>query len=100
MKKTTTQENKMPKTEAKTSRKRQLTGVVVSDKMKDTIVVKVSNYEKITKYQKFVLRSKKYKAHDKGNTVKIGDQVTIEECRPLSKDKRFTLIGLVNPTTK
>lgn len=82
----------------KTSKKRQLTGVVVSDKMTDTIVVKVSTYKKISKYQKFILRSKKYKAHDKGNTKKIGETVTIEECRPISKDKHFTVIA--SPATK
>ncbi len=68
-----------------------LSGVVVSDKMKDTIVVKVERFVKNAKYQKFVKISKRYKAHDAGNTKKVGEKVKIVECRPLSKDKHFTL---------
>ena len=71
--------------------KRQFTGIVVSDKMKDTIVVKVERFVKNAKYQKFVKISKRYKADDKGNTKKVGDKVVIVECRPLSKDKHFTV---------
>lgn len=81
------------KTETTTqSKKRVLGGVVVSDKMKDTIVVLVERYVKLPKYNKYVTRTKKYKAHDAGNTKKIGDKVQIEECRPISKDKRFTVV--------
>ncbi len=69
-----------------------LSGVVVSDKMKDTIVVLVERYVKHPKYQKFINRRKKFKAHDAGNTRKIGDQVTIRETRPISKDKHFELV--------
>ena len=68
-----------------------LSGVVVSDKMKDTIVVKVERFVKNAKYQKFVKISKRYKAHDAGNTKKVGEHVDIVECRPLSKDKHFSL---------
>ncbi len=75
------------------SKKRKLEGTVVSDKMKDTCVVIVNRYIKIPKYEKFILRSKKYKADDKGNTKKIGDKATIEECRPISKDKHFRVIA-------
>lgn len=75
-----------------TSKKRILEGTVTSDKMKDTIVVKVDRYVKMSKYEKFVTISKKYKAHDAGNTKKIGDKVQIIECAPISKDKRFTLV--------
>ncbi|MES2059741.1 MAG: 30S ribosomal protein S17, partial [Patescibacteria group bacterium] len=71
----------------KTTKGKQLTGTVVSDKMKDTCVVTVDRYIKVPKYEKFIMRSKKYKADDKGNTKKIGDKATIEECRPISKDK-------------
>ncbi|MEI7777632.1 MAG: 30S ribosomal protein S17 [bacterium] len=74
------------------SKKHIFSGVVVSDKMKDTVVVLVHNYEKHPKYQKFMKVSKKYKAHDAGNTLKIGDNATIEECRPISKDKHFQVI--------
>lgn len=75
-----------------TTNKKVLEGVVTSDKMTDTIVVKVDRYVKMSKYQKFVTISKKYKAHDAGNTKKIGDTVQIIECAPISKDKRFTLV--------
>lgn len=74
------------------SKKRILAGVVVSDKMKDTIVVSVDRYVKVAKYNKYVTRSKKFKAHDAGNTKKIGDKVEIQECAPISKDKHFTLL--------
>lgn len=80
------------KKEATTTKKRILDGVVTSDKMTDTIVVKVDRYVKMSKYQKFVTISKKYKAHDAGNTKKIGDKVQIMETAPISKDKRFTLV--------
>ncbi len=74
---------------------RTLAGVVVSDKMKDTIVVMVSRFTKHPKYEKFIQTRKKHKAHDAGNTAKIGDRVTIYECKPISKDKRFTLTSIV-----
>ena len=70
---------------------KRLSGIVVSDKMKDTIVVKVERFIKNAKYQKFIKSSKKYKAHDVGNTKIIGDKVEIVECRPLSKDKHFKI---------
>ncbi len=75
------------------SKKRVLAGVVVSDKMKDTVTVAVERYVKVPKYNKYVTRTKKYKAHNPGNTKKIGEKATIEECRPISKDKRFTVIA-------
>lgn len=83
----------MKKTEATQTKKRKLTGVVVSDKMKDTCVVLVERFVKIPKYEKFIQRSKRYKVDDKGNTKKVGDKVTIEECRPISKDKHFKVIA-------
>ena len=69
-----------------------LTGVVVSDKMKDTVVVRVDRYVKHPKYQKYFTRSRKFKADDPGNTKKIGEKVTIIACRPISKDKRFKIV--------
>ena len=74
-----------------TTHPKRISGVVVSDKMKDTVVVKVERFVKNRKYQKFVKVSKRYKAHDVGNTKKVGDEVVIVECRPLSKDKHFTI---------
>lgn len=75
------------------SKRRILTGTVVSDKMKDTITVNVARYVKLPKYEKYVTITKKFKAHDAGNTKKIGEKVSIEECRPISKDKRFRVIA-------
>ena len=74
------------------SKKRVLSGVVVSDKMKDTIVVKTERFVKHSKYKKYFKVSTKYKAHDVGNTKRIGEKVSIEECAPISKDKHFTVI--------
>ena len=76
----------------KTTKPKILTGTVVSNKMKDTIVVSVERYEKHPKYGKFIKRRKKFKAHDVGNTAGIGDKVQIIETRPVSKDKHFRLI--------
>lgn len=69
-----------------------LRGVVVSNKMTDTCVVQVQRYFKHAQYGKFIKRHKKYKAHDAGNTAKVGDKVEIVPCAPISKDKRFTLV--------
>lgn len=82
----------MTKTKTEKSKKRVLEGVVVSDKMKDTCVILVERFIKIPKYQKYIKRSKKYKADDKGNTKKIGDKAVIEECAPISKDKHFKIV--------
>ncbi len=79
--------NKTKQTKAKI-----FSGVVVSDKMKDTAVVLVERYQKHPKYQKFIKRSKKSKVHDIGNTVKVGDKVRIVETKPISKDKHFKLL--------
>ncbi len=78
-------------TEVKGARKR-ISGKVVSDKMKDTIVVLVSRYVKHPKYGKYISYSKKFKVHDPGNTKKLGEIVEIEECRPISKTKHFKVI--------
>ncbi|KGA98307.1 30S ribosomal protein S17 [Alkalihalobacillus alcalophilus ATCC 27647 = CGMCC 1.3604] len=70
-------------------------GRVVSDKMDKTITVLVETYKKDRLYGKRVKYSKKFKAHDEDNKAKIGDIVKIMETRPLSKDKRFRLIEIV-----
>ena len=69
-----------------------LSGTVVSNKMKDTVVVLVERFVKHPKYQKFIRRSKKFKVHDAGNTAGIGDKVQIIETRPISKDKHFKIL--------
>ena len=68
------------------SRKTQV-GVVVSDKMDKTVVVRIDRLVKHPVYNKYIKRSAKYKAHDGENSCKIGDRVLIVETRPLSKDK-------------
>lgn len=69
-----------------------LSGVVVSTAMQKTIVVKVTRFVKHPKYHKYQTITKKYKAHDEDGVAKVGDMVKIKETRPLSKDKRFTLV--------
>ncbi|MBA9087346.1 30S ribosomal protein S17 [compost metagenome] len=70
-------------------------GKVVSDKMDKTIVVAVETYKKHDLYHKRIKYTKKFKAHDENNTAKIGDIVKIAETRPLSKDKRWRLVEVV-----
>jgi len=70
-----------------------LKGIVTSDKMDKTIVVKVSRFVEHKKYGKRIKIAKKYKAHDENNSKKIGDPVEIEETRPISKDKKFKVIS-------
>ncbi|GMU74001.1 MAG: hypothetical protein AMXMBFR44_2000 [Candidatus Campbellbacteria bacterium] len=79
--------------EAQAKKPKILKGIVVSDKMKDTIVVSVSRYIKHPKYGKYMMRQKKYKAHDAGNTKKMGETVEIIECKPISKDKHFKIVS-------
>ena len=62
-------------------------GVVVSDKMEKTVTVRVSGLEKHRTFKKYIMRSKKYKAHDENNECRVGDKVLIEETRPLSRSK-------------
>jgi small subunit ribosomal protein S17 len=73
--------------------KRILQGVVVSDKNDKTVVVNVERRFSHPVLQKTVRRSKKYKAHDEANAHKVGDIVSIEESAPISKDKRWVVVG-------
>ena len=70
-------------------------GTVVSDKMQKTIVVRIDRRVPHPIYGKMVTRSAKFKAHDEENSAKTGDTVRIEETRPLSKDKRWRLVEIV-----
>lgn len=72
--------------------KKKLKGIVVSDAMDKTVVVLVNRYKKHPKYKKYMKISKKYKAHDVNNQYKKGDKIMIEECLPISKDKRFKVL--------
>jgi small subunit ribosomal protein S17 len=69
-----------------------MTGTVVSDKMNKTIVILVERKFSHKKFKKVVKRSKRYKCHDEENTCAVGDIVTVKEVRPLSKDKRWSLV--------
>jgi len=79
-------------TEKKIQGGAELSGVVVSNGMKDTIVVAVTRYVKHPKYKKYMKRMKRYKVHDKGNTKEVGAKVTIRETKPISKDKHFVVV--------
>ncbi|WP_029039788.1 30S ribosomal protein S17 [Cucumibacter marinus] len=72
--------------------KRVLQGTVVSDKNDKTVVVRVERRFTHPLLKKTVRRSKKYQAHDAENSAKIGDTVLIEECAPISKNKRWTVV--------
>lgn len=72
---------------------RKFNGIVVSDKSAKTIVVNVESVKIHPKYQKRYTVSRKYKVHDENNKFKVGDKVTFVECRPLSRDKRWRVIG-------
>jgi small subunit ribosomal protein S17 len=72
--------------------KNQLKGKVVSNKMKKTVVVKVEQLKKDKKYKRRYNYLKSYKAHDEKKECKIGDEVIIEECRPMSKDKKWRVV--------
>jgi small subunit ribosomal protein S17 len=76
------------------SRKTQI-GIVVSDKMEKTVVVRVERMVKHTLYSKYIRRSVKYKAHDADNSCSVGDRVLIVETRPLSKDKRWKVRQII-----
>lgn len=71
---------------------RSFTGVVVSDKMDKTIVVRVDRTLVHSKYGKRYVRSEKYKVHDEANAHKVGETVSFVECRPLSRDKRWRVV--------
>lgn len=72
--------------------RRVLQGTVVSDKGDKTVIVLVERRVMHPVYKKFIRQSKKYAAHDENNTFKTGDTVSIIECRPISKRKRWTVV--------
>jgi len=72
--------------------KRKLRGIVVSDKMSKTRVVVVEYERKHPKYLRYYRITQRFKAHDEANEYKVGDQVVIEQTRPLSKEKRWKII--------
>lgn len=72
--------------------KKTMTGKIVSDKMTKTVVVMVESKFRHPKYQKVIIRHKKFKAHNETEGLKVGDMVVIEETRPISKDKHFIVV--------
>ena len=79
----------------KRSTRKTLTGTVVSNKMDKTVVVAVTTTTKHGMYSKIIKVTNKYKAHDEKNECGMGDRVSIEECRPLSKDKRWNVAAII-----
>jgi small subunit ribosomal protein S17 len=77
--------------EAKNTAGKTFEGVVVKSAMKDTVTVQVERYVKHPKYKKYMKLSKKFLVHNPGNTVEVGQKVTIKETRPISKRKRFII---------
>ena len=84
------------KAEASTSgNRRTITGRVVSDKMDKTVSVAIERLIKHPVYGKYIRRTSKVLAHDEGNTCKAGDRVSISECRPMSKNKAWQVVDIV-----
>ena len=70
-------------------------GILTSDKMDKTVVVTIKDKVRHPLYNKIVNRTVKYKAHDEDNTCGVGDKVQIMECRPMSKDKRWRVVEII-----
>lgn len=87
-------------TATKVRLKKELVGVVVSDKMDKTVIVRADRRMIHAQYDKVILVSKKFVAHDEKNEAKIGDVVRINQSRPLSKTKRWVVVGTVSKNTR
>lgn len=74
-------------------------GTVVSNKMQKTVVIKVENRYSHPIYSKIMLKTKKYLVHDENSECNIGDQILVEECRPLSKRKRWKLSKIISKSS-
>ncbi|NPA46044.1 MAG: 30S ribosomal protein S17 [Chlorobi bacterium] len=81
--------------QVKRNLRKERVGIVTSDKMDKSVVVTETKRVKHPKYHKFVLRTKKYMAHDEKNEAKVGDKVRIMETRPLSKKKRWRIVEII-----
>jgi small subunit ribosomal protein S17 len=81
--------------EQPTTKQRERQGLVVSDKMDRTIIVQVAAVKPHAEYRKIVRRTSRLKAHDENNEARIGDTVLVRECRPLSRDKTWRLIKVL-----
>jgi small subunit ribosomal protein S17 len=78
---------------------KQEVGIVVSNKMQKTIVVKIESRYAHPIYSKTLIKTKKYLAHDESGDCNIGDKVLVEECRPLSKKKRWKLVQIISKSS-
>ena len=78
---------------------KQQVGIVISNKMEKTIVVKIENRYPHPIYFKTLIKTKKYLAHDELEECNIGDQVLLHECRPLSKRKRWKLVEILSKSS-
>lgn len=76
-------------------KRKEFVGVVISDKMQKTIIVRITFTTKHSKYSRIIKRYTKFKVHDEKNIAKVGDMVRIQETRPLSKDKCFRIIEVL-----
>lgn len=75
--------------------RKRFTGVVVSDKMQKTVIVKIERLVKHPKYKKYIRKYTKLACHNEGDKAKLGDKVLIEETRPLSKTKHFRVVKIL-----
>ena len=80
--------------------KKQLKGIIISNKMQKTVVVKVERIKAHPKYKKRYKVHKKYKAHNEKGDLKIGQRVVIKECRPLSKEKKWRVVKVISSKLK
>lgn len=81
--------------EERQTKQRERQGIVVSDKMDKTIVIEVTSAKPHPRYKKIVRTTSRLKAHDEQNSARVGDTVLVRECRPLSKDKFWRLVEIV-----
>ncbi len=80
--------------------KKQFVGIVISDKMQKTVTVLVEKVKRHPLYKKTIKVRKKYHAHDERQECKVGDKVLIEECRPISKTKKWRVVKILERTTE
>ncbi len=79
-------------------KRKQYTGIVISDKMQKTRIVRTMRMSKHPKYGRIIKKFNKFKVHDEKDIAKLGDTVRIEETRPISKDKRYRLVEIIKKT--
>ncbi|OIO39494.1 MAG: 30S ribosomal protein S17 [Candidatus Omnitrophica bacterium CG07_land_8_20_14_0_80_50_8] len=86
----------MPATQTRENLRKKRTGIVLSNRMKKTIVVQIKRKTRHSLYGKIIEKASKFKVHDEKNSAQIGDEVSIEETRPVSKDKRWRLVKILS----